>query len=361
MNANGHFTDVSAESAVIGTIEAGLFDRIPENRLIPAEAFYDERWRIIYRAAHSLRKAGSPVCTGRVNALIELHRQDSALQRALDPSNTFQWGDWPKHCDKSLGFCPSTISVEYSLEKLGKLFEKREALEIAKRIQAGDLAPSEAAEALLDIAPQSRALPPMVSASKLCASPPPSPPEIIESILHQGSKMALGGGSKSFKTWTLLELSISIATGRDWLGFHTAQGSVLYCNFELPAFSIEQRIREICAAMGIEVPDTLTLWNLRGHAADAATILPAIAREAKRHRFAFMVLDPLYKLLGDRDENASRDMTNLMNAVERVTVETGAAVAFGSHYSKGNQAGKESMDRISGSGVFARDPDTSSQ
>jgi hypothetical protein len=30
---------------------------------------------------------------------------------------------------------------------------------------------------------------------------------------------------------------------------------------------------------------------------------------------------------------------------------------FGAHFSKGNQAGKESIDRIGGSGVFARDPD----
>src|SRR5207248_2334140 len=37
---------------------------------------------------------------------------------------------------------------------------------------------------------------------------------------------------------------------------------------------------------------------------------------------------------------------------------TGAAVAFGAHYSKGNQSQKETIDRIGGSGVFARDPDT---
>ena len=33
-------------------------------------------------------------------------------------------------------------------------------------------------------------------------------------------------------------------------------------------------------------------------------------------------------------------------------------VAFGAHYSKGNQSEKDPLDRISGSGVFARDPDT---
>lgn len=32
-------------------------------------------------------------------------------------------------------------------------------------------------------------------------------------------------------------------------------------------------------------------------------------------------------------------------------------MVFGAHYSKGNQAGKDAIDRIGGSGVFARDPD----
>ena len=47
-----------------------------------------------------------------------------------------------------------------------------------------------------------------------------------------------------------------------------------------------------------------------------------------------------------------------MNEVEALVQKTGAAAAFGAHYSKGNQAEKDPLDRISGSGVFARDPDT---
>ena len=203
-----------------------------------------------------------------------------------------------------------------------------------------------------------KGLPKIIPANKLCASPPPTPEEVIEGILHRGSKLALGGGSKSFKTWTLLDLSICVSTGWEWLGFTTTAGKVLYLNFELPEFAIAQRAQEICQAKKIHVPANLSLWNLRGYAADAGIILPKITRQAKREDYSLIILDPLYKLLGARDENASRDMADLMNAIERVTVETGAAVAFGSHYSKGNQAGKESMDRISGSGVFARDPDT---
>jgi hypothetical protein len=322
----GRFIDPIAESAVVGTIATGLFSKIPESKLIPPRTFYDERWRIIYGAAYSLRMAGAAVCAGRVSDIIELHRQDGVLQKAIDPTKTFQWRDWPNHCDQSLALSPSTLPVEYSLETLGELFEKRESLEVARRIESGELAPRDAIEALRKITPESRWLPPMVSADELCASPPPTPPEIIEGILHQGSKMALGGGSKSFKTWTLIELSICIATGREWLGFATTQGRVLYLNFELPAFSIEKRIREIREAMGIaDTGGNLTLWNLRGHAAEAATILPIISREAKRHGFALMVLDPLYKLQGEREENATHHMAAIMNTIERVAVETGAS------------------------------------
>jgi AAA domain len=203
-----------------------------------------------------------------------------------------------------------------------------------------------------------RGLPQIISATKLCASPPATPPELIEGILHRGGKLALGGGNKSFKTWTLLELAICVSMGWEWLGFPTTAAKVLYLNFELPEFAMAQRVREICEARKVTFPADLNFWNLRGYAADAAAILPKIARQAKREEYSLIILDPLYKLLGARDENASRDMANLMNEIERVAVETGAAVAFGSHYSKGNQAGKESMDRISGSGVFARDPDT---
>jgi len=69
-------------------------------------------------------------------------------------------------------------------------------------------------------------------------------------------------------------------------------------------------------------------------------------------------LDPIYKLYGQTDENKAGDVARLLNGLEDVTVQTGASVAFGAHFSKGNQSAKESIDRISGSGVFARDPDS---
>jgi RecA-family ATPase len=219
----------------------------------------------------------------------------------------------------------------------------------------------------------SRTLPPIRSAKELLSNPPPKPPEIIEGLLHQGCKMVLGGASKSNKTWVLVDLAISVATGKPWWEFPTVQGSVLYLNFELQEAFFADRIKLVALAKGLKLskpsgglvasandvdpPEALDVWNLRGYAADFEKLEPEIIRMAGR-KYALICLDPTYKLLGDRDENQAGDIASLLNGFERLAVETGAAIAFGAHFSKGNQAAKESMDRIGGSGVFARDPDT---
>ncbi len=50
-------------------------------------------------------------------------------------------------------------------------------------------------------------------------------------------------------------------------------------------------------------------------------------------------------------------MAAFCNQFDKVCTELGTAVIYCHHHSKGSQGGKRSMDRASGSGVFARDPD----
>lgn len=202
-------------------------------------------------------------------------------------------------------------------------------------------------------------LPPIVDAADFVASPIEPPRELVRGLLHQGSKLVLGGGSKSFKTWTLLDLAHSVAYGVPWLGFETERGPVLYLNFEIQPHSWQHRIAAVARAKGITLqPGAIKLWNLRGHAADFQTLLPRVIAATKESGFALIILDPIYKLYGRTDENKAGDVAALLNGMESLAVETGAAIAFGAHFSKGNQAQKEAIDRISGSGVFARDPDS---
>jgi RecA-family ATPase len=50
-------------------------------------------------------------------------------------------------------------------------------------------------------------------------------------------------------------------------------------------------------------------------------------------------------------------MAKFCNQFDLICTELGTAVIYCHHHSKGSQGGKRSMDRASGSGVFARDPD----
>lgn len=204
-----------------------------------------------------------------------------------------------------------------------------------------------------------RELPEIEDMAGMLANPEPTPAVIVDGILHAGTKFVVGGGSKSFKTWVLLDLAASVATGSPWWTFPTHQGRVLYINMEIPGAFFTKRLAAILEAKGVSLqPGQLDHWPLRGHAVGIELLLPEILTRLSREKYALVLLDPIYKLYGGRDENAAGDVATLLNALERVAVQSGAAVGFGSHFAKGNSANKEAIDRISGSGVFARDPDS---
>lgn len=104
-------------------------------------------------------------------------------------------------------------------------------------------------------------------------------------------------------------------------------------------------------------PENLIAWNLRG----VTGSLDAMTRRLKDQApsgLRLIVIDPIYKMLMGRDENSAGEMQTAMAEIDRLIETTGAAVLFVHHYSKGNKSETDALDRASGSGVFARDPDT---
>lgn len=202
-------------------------------------------------------------------------------------------------------------------------------------------------------------LPPIKKASDLIAKAMPLPPELIEGLLYRGSTMVYGGGSKTNKTFAMMDMAVSIATGTPWWDLKTTKGKVLYLDFELQEAFFRERLNKIADSKGvtIEALDEIDVWNLRGHAADISNLIEEVIERIGDTRYALIIIDPIYKVLGDRDENSAGDINSLMNELDKLSVASGAAIVVGHHFSKGNQAGKESMDRISGSGVFGRSPD----
>lgn len=183
-------------------------------------------------------------------------------------------------------------------------------------------------------------------------------PPLIDGVLRQGHKMLLAGPSKAGKSYALIELCCSIAEGRPWLGFSCAQGRVMYVNLELDRASCLHRFRDVYEALGWS-PDNIRnidIWNLRGRSIPMDKLAPRLIRRAAKKDYTAIVIDPIYKVITG-DENSADQMANFCNQFDKVCTELGCAVIYCHHHSKGAQGGKRSMDRASGSGVFARDPD----
>jgi RecA-family ATPase len=85
-------------------------------------------------------------------------------------------------------------------------------------------------------------------------------------------------------------------------------------------------------------------------------LAPKLIRRAAKKNYIAIIIDPIYKVITG-DENSANQMAHFCNQFDKVCTELNSAVIYCHHHSKGSQGAKKSMDRSSGSGVFARDPD----
>ena len=183
-------------------------------------------------------------------------------------------------------------------------------------------------------------------------------PCLIDGVLRQGHKMLIAGPSKAGKSFALIELCIAIADGRKWLQWQCAKGRVLYVNLELDRASCLHRFKDVYEAMQWPIASigNIDIWNLRGKSLPMDKLAPKLIRRAMKQNYIAVVIDPIYKIITG-DENSADQMAAFCNQFDKVCTELGCAVIYCHHHSKGAQGGKKSMDRASGSGVFARDPD----
>lgn len=201
-------------------------------------------------------------------------------------------------------------------------------------------------------------LPGMIQLSEYANNPPVLPEELITGVLRRGHKMLISGSSKAGKSFLLMELCISIAEGIPWLGFPCKQGKILYVNLEIDPASCVNRFLKIYKALKVEPKrmDNIIIWNLRGHAIPLDQLVPKLVRRVRDIHLAAIIIDPIYKVITG-DENSASDMGAFCNQFDKICAETGCSVIYCHHHSKGAQGIKKAMDRASGSGVFARDPD----
>ncbi len=189
-------------------------------------------------------------------------------------------------------------------------------------------------------------------------NPPKLPDELIKGVLRCGHKMLISGSSKAGKSFLLMELAVALAEGIKWLGFECKKSKVIYVNLEIDPASCINRFSEIYKGLGIKpkFPNDIYVWNLRGHAVPLDKLVPKLLRRVSSQHFDAVIIDPIYKVITG-DENNASEMGQFCNQFDKICQVSGCSTIYCHHHSKGAQGFKKAMDRASGSGVFARDPD----
>ncbi len=199
------------------------------------------------------------------------------------------------------------------------------------------------------------------SAGELIRDFPELREPIIEGLIRRGEMMNIIAPPKTGKSWLVMGLALSIASGRKWLGrFLTKPGKVLIVDNELHPEITAHRLPKIAEAMGIhpdEYADRLFVINLRGELIDLKTLAIQLVALPKGE-YSLIILDAWYRFQPEgSDENSNADVSALYNLLDSVAAKIGSAFVSVHHTSKGSQAGKGVTDVGSGAGAQSRAAD----
>ena len=133
-----------------------------------------------------------------------------------------------------------------------------------------------------------------VPVSELLEDHPELREPVIHGLLRQGETMNVIAATKAGKSWLLLDLVTSLATGRPWLNTYPVEkGRVLILDNELHEETIASRIPRVAEARGVPLRDfasNVDVASLRGGLEDVLSLAPWVSRQTPG-RWKLVVLD----------------------------------------------------------------------
>ena len=193
----------------------------------------------------------------------------------------------------------------------------------------------------------------LVPADDVLSDPSTGGEVVLPGLIHRGDVAMLAAPSKAGKTWFLLGLANALARGYGFAGLEAParQMRVAYVDGELEAWELRGRLQALAVSPGA----ALDFLLCRGRACRPVDVLPTLlSSTATRGAYDLIIFDPFYSFEVGRDENGAADMVSAMQELQRVAHDTGAAVLFAHHFSKGKKGSTDKADRASGSGVIVR-------
>lgn len=176
----------------------------------------------------------------------------------------------------------------------------------------------------------------------------PDPTWIIDGWVIDDGASVWYGPAKTFKTFNVLDMALSVACGVEWRGNATVQQPVLYLLGEgMGTFKYRVHVWLAKRSEGRQarfwtIPVGVPLSTPEGLANALAAIdsLPV--------RPGMVVIDTLNRHFGPGDENSSQDMTRFVQSIDAIRAHTRAHIAIVHHSGKDAEKGARGSSALLG-------------
>lgn len=156
---------------------------------------------------------------------------------------------------------------------------------------------------------------------------------IVDRLVPASSITILSGQSRSFKTYTLLDMALCIANGRPLFGqFNTQQVGVLIIDEENGERLLQKRLKQLHAAENLPIYVT----SFGGFQLDDSHI-EQVLNFCSENNIGLVIIDALIRVHG-ADENSAKDMSKVFQKLRAFTKQD-VAVLVTQHHRKMGAAG----------------------
>jgi len=186
------------------------------------------------------------------------------------------------------------------------------------------------------------------------------PNYLVEPILSAGDKGFLVAQYKKGKTLLMMDLTLSLSMGRDWLGFKVSKPrKVLYIRFELKDQRFHERLRLMTDGMGgrEEIQSIPFFEYPRGFEITKQPDFDWLKRKIDIHEPEALLLDPFYKITSVLDIKDPKNAMPLLRKFEELRGAYEELLILFSHHDKKLNGTESGWDSAYGPMFFFADMD----
>jgi hypothetical protein len=178
----------------------------------------------------------------------------------------------------------------------------------------------------------------LITIGALLNEPDPVHEWVVDQQMLMGGFSIVAAKPKVGKTTLLRSLAIAVAQGRDWLGFSTTKGKVIYLALEEIRFRLKREFKDL----GVTENDDLLL-----HVASAPNeAIEKLKKLVEKEKPILVIVDTMFKLARVEDANSYSEVNNTLEPLLEIARENNCHIICAHHLSK---ADRDPEDGILGS------------